>query len=55
MLILTRKEGESIVIGDDIRLMVTMVEATSVRVGIEAPREVTILREELFLLADNAA
>jgi carbon storage regulator len=49
MLILTRRAGESIVIGDDI--VVTIVEAgrDHVRVGIEAPRSVAVHRHEVYL------
>jgi carbon storage regulator len=47
MLVLTRKVGESIVIGDNIILRVVGLSGTRVRVGIEAPRETHILREEL--------
>lgn len=49
MLILTRRVGESIVIGDDI--VVTIVEAgrDHVRVGIEAPRSVDVHRQEVYL------
>ena len=48
MLILTRKVGESIVIGDDV--VVTVVEATrdQVRLGIDAPRSVSVHREEVY-------
>lgn len=47
MLILTRREGESVLIGDDIQLTALRVDGQQVRFGIEAPREVVILREEL--------
>jgi carbon storage regulator len=48
MLILTRRAGESIVIGDDI--VVTIVEATRevVRVGIDAPRHISVHRHEVY-------
>jgi len=51
MLILTRKEGESLVIGDDITVKVVLAEGTSIRLGIQAPREIPVLREEV---ADRA-
>lgn len=57
MLILTRKAGESIVIGDDI--VITIVEAgrDQVRIGIEAPRSVAVHRKEVYaeISKENAA
>ena len=47
MLVLTRKIDEAIRIGDDIVVKVVAVDKNGVRLGIEAPREVSILREEL--------
>jgi carbon storage regulator len=47
MLVLTRKVGERICIGEDIVLTVTAVENGRVRIGIDAPRSIPILREEL--------
>lgn len=47
MLVLSRKVGEIIHIGDDISLMVVRIGSNSVRLGIEAPRGVTIVRKEL--------
>ena len=57
MLQLSRKTGETIVIGDDIRVTVMQVAGGSVRVGIEAPRSVPVYREELWLAvqAENRA
>ncbi len=48
MLILTRKIGESIVIGDDIVIKVVETGKNSIRIGIDAPREITVLRQEVF-------
>jgi carbon storage regulator len=48
MLVLTRRIGERIFIGDNIVIMVTDVQGCSVKIGIEAPREVRIVREELL-------
>lgn len=48
MLILSRKPGEAIVIGDGIRLVVLASDRRGVRLGIEAPKEVTIVREEIL-------
>jgi carbon storage regulator len=48
MLILTRKQGESITIGDDIVVTVIGVSGNQIRLGIQAPREVRVLREEIY-------
>ena len=48
MLILQRKPGESVVIGEDIRISVVSVEGGRVRLAISAPPEVSILRSELL-------
>ena len=47
MLILGRKVGDAILIGEGIRVVVLAAERGSVRLGIEAPNNVTILREEI--------
>jgi len=47
MLVLSRKPLESILIGSDVRITVLKVERSHVRIGIEAPGSVTILRAEL--------
>lgn len=49
MLILTRRVGESLVIGDDINIIVLGVKGNQVRIGIEAPDDVSIHREEIYL------
>ena len=46
MLVLTRKEGESICIGDKIVVTVIRVQGSRVRLGIEAPKEFRVLRSE---------
>lgn len=46
MLILTRKEGQSLKIGEDISVTVTQIRGKQVRIGIEAPTDVPIHREE---------
>lgn len=48
MLILTRRPGESIKIGDDITIKVMNVHGNQVRIGIEAPETVQVHREEVF-------
>jgi Carbon storage regulator (could also regulate swarming and quorum sensing) len=48
MLVLSRKEGESFYIGDDICVTVVRTSDEKCRIGIEAPEDVKILRKELF-------
>ncbi|MBX2886416.1 MAG: carbon storage regulator CsrA [Granulosicoccus sp.] len=48
MLILTRKNGETIYIGDEVAVTVMGVKGNQVRIGINAPREVAVYREEVF-------
>ena len=57
MLILTRKTGESILIGDDIEVVITSIDQNKVRVGIKSPPQIPIYREELYrkIQAENRA
>lgn len=48
MLVITRKKGESILIGDDIEIKITKIEDGSVKLAISAPKDITILREEVL-------
>ena len=48
MLVLSRRLNEKIMIGDNIILEVTMINRYDVRIGIEAPREIAVHREELY-------
>ncbi len=48
MLVLTRKIGETIVIDDDIRITVVQVKGKQVRIGVDAPKETKIHREEIY-------
>lgn len=48
MLVLSRKIGESIVIGDNISLTILESQNGEVKLGITAPKEITILRKEIF-------
>ncbi|OGP69290.1 MAG: carbon storage regulator [Deltaproteobacteria bacterium RBG_13_60_28] len=48
MLILTRKIGEGIILGDDIRIAVLEIRGKQIRIGIEAPSDVVVLREEIY-------
>ena len=49
MLILTRRQGESIIIRDDIKVTVLGVEGQTIRIGVEAPDDIEIWREEIYL------
>ena len=48
MLILTRRVGESVVIGNEVTVTVLGVKGNQVRIGVNAPRDVTVHREEIF-------
>ncbi len=48
MLVLSRKKDEVIVIGDDIRIFVVEIGGGKVKLGVEAPKEVTVHRKEVY-------
>lgn len=48
MLILTRRVGESLIIGDDVTITVLGVKGNQVRIGVDAPRDVAVHREEIL-------
>lgn len=53
MLVLTRRVGETLMIGDDVTVMVLGVKGNQVRIGINAPSEVSVHREEIYLRIKN--
>jgi carbon storage regulator len=57
MLILSRRPGESLTIGDNIVVTVVSINGNQIRLGIEAPRDVRVLRDEIYkaLRAENQA
>jgi carbon storage regulator len=57
MLIITRRPGEKVMLGDDIVIEVIEVSGSSVRIGIDAPKSVRVYREELWraVKAENEA
>lgn len=48
MLILTRRIGETVIIGEDVGITVLAVKGNQVRLGVKAPREISVHREEIF-------
>ena len=53
MLILTRKIGESVTIGNDIKVKIISVDQNQVKLGFEAPSDIPIFREELITTVKN--
>lgn len=48
MLALTRKKGESIIIGDNIEIVILGIQGEQVKIGVEAPREISVHRREVY-------
>ncbi len=48
MLILTRRVGETLIIGNDVQVQVLGVKGNQVRIGVDAPKEVSVHREEIY-------
>ena len=53
MLILTRRVGETLMIGDDVTVTVLAVKGNQVRIGVNAPRDVAVHREEIYERIQN--
>ncbi len=49
MLILTRRVGESLYIGDDVRITVLSVQSKQVKIGLDVPNDMVVYREEVYL------
>jgi carbon storage regulator len=54
MLVLTRRIGESINIGEDIEILVTAIEQNKVKLGIRSPRHIPVYRQELYQKIRNS-
>lgn len=48
MLVLSRKQNESVIIGDNVVITIVQISGDKVRIGIEAPKEVTVHRQEIY-------
>jgi len=55
MLILTRRVGETLMIGDNVTVTVLRVKGNQVRLGVNAPKDVSVFREEIFERIQNEA
>jgi carbon storage regulator len=53
MLILSRKTGEKLIIGDNVELTILGIKGNQVRVGITAPKDVSVHREEVYIRIKN--
>ncbi len=53
MLILTRKVGESIIINENIKIQILSIKRNNVKIAIEAPENIPVYREEIFLKIKN--
>jgi carbon storage regulator len=57
MLVVTRKQDESVIIGNEIEVMILRIDRHSVRIGIKAPRHISVHRKEIFveIMQENIA
>jgi carbon storage regulator len=55
MLILTRRVGETVMIGEDVAITVLRVKGNQVRLGVDAPKSVSVQREEIYQRMQNEA
>ncbi|MBP2071899.1 carbon storage regulator CsrA [Thermoanaerobacterium butyriciformans] len=53
MLILTRKIGQSLIIGDNIEIKVVSIDGENIKIGISAPKNVSVVRKELLEVKDE--
>ncbi|MGG4144864.1 carbon storage regulator CsrA [Paenibacillus algorifonticola] len=53
MLVLSRKKGQSLFIGDDIEISILEVNNDTIKIGITAPKEISILRKELYVSVED--
>lgn len=53
MLVISRKIGESVLIGDNVEVTIVQVDNGNVRIAIKAPKEIVILRKELYAEVEN--
>jgi len=55
MLILTRRVGETLMVGDDVTITVLGIKGNQVRIGVNAPKDVAVHREEIYLRIHDSA
>ncbi|MGH4121137.1 carbon storage regulator CsrA [Clostridium sp.] len=53
MLVISRKKGESLLIGEDVEITIVKIENGSVKIAISAPKEIGILRKELYIEVES--
>ena len=51
MLVVRRRRGESIMIGDDVEIAILDISSSHVKIGVSAPREISVIRKEMLLAA----